>query len=325
MAYTELRFKIVEERSEGILRYKLLDNHTGEYVSVLPEYGGAINGMALQHNGELVEIMSGYSSENELKEILNSSFRGSNLFPFPNRIQDAKYTFQNEVHELNMNFPHENNAIHGLVFDKAFKVVDAEDGEIACILILEFNSKPMPGYPFTYLFKVIYRLNEGSGFDCMVKISNNMDQSIPVAHGWHPYFMAGIKQVNGISLEFPADVMLDVDDRNIPTGKEEKYSEFNTLKQIGETQLDNCFRLMPGNNIASTILKDEQSGFGYRIWQETGKYKYNYLQIYTPPDRKSIAIEPMTSAPNAFNNEKGLIVLAPFESIDASWGISHLS
>jgi len=61
---------------------------------------------------------------------------------------------------------------------------------------------------------------------------------------------------------------------------------------------------------------------GYRICQETGKYKYNFLQVYTPPHRKSIAIEPMTCAPNAFNNEQGLIILAPFESFSASWGIS---
>ena len=63
--------------------------------------------------------------------------------------------------------------------------------------------------------------------------------------------------------------------------------------------------------------------FGFTIWQETGKYKYNFLQVYTPPHRKSIAIEPMTCAPDAFNNKDGLIVLGPFESFYAVCGIKH--
>lgn len=324
MIPSELRFKVEEEKLGDILSYKLLDTHTGEYVSVLPEYGGAINSMALSHKGELIEIMNGYLSDQELKKTLHSSFKGSNLFPFPNRIRDGKYSFHNTEYQLALNFPQENNAIHGLIYDKEFKVVDIEDGEIACTLILEYTAKPAPGYPFTYLIKVIYKLKELTGFDCLVKIANTMDQSIPVAHGWHPYFIGGTGSVNELSLQFPGDVQLEVDDRNIPTGKEAGYSIFNELKRIGDTQLDNCFRLLPQEDRASIVLKDEKSGFGYCIWQETGKYRYNYVQIYTPPDRKSIAIEPMTSAPDAFNNQEGLIVLGPLETITASWGISHL-
>jgi aldose 1-epimerase len=38
------------------------------------------------------------------------------------------------------------------------------------------------------------------------------------------------------------------------------------------------------------------------------------LQIYTPPHRKSIAIENLSSAPDAFNNKIGLIELGPEDS-----------
>lgn len=324
MTHTEQRFKIVEEKIGNILSYRLQDNHTGEYVSILPEYGGAINGMAFSYEGELVEIMDGYSSEEEIKETLHSSYKGSNLFPFPNRIKDGKYRFLDQEHQLNMNYPQENNAIHGLVFDTEFKVVDAEDGEIACTLILEYNAEdPRPGYPFTYIIKLIYRLNEQGGFECVFKVSNSTDQSIPVAQGWHPYFMAGSEKIDELSLQFPAEEVLEVDKQRIPTGKTTNYKQFNKLTQIHDTQLDNCFKLLPENGCASILLKRED-GFGYKIWQETGKYKYNYLQIYTPPGRKSIAIEPMTCAPDAFNNKQGLIVLAPFERFQTSWGISHL-
>lgn len=324
MDHSELRFKVVEEELGTLPAYKLLDNQTGEYVTVLPSVGGAINAMALNHDGELVEIMKGYVSEESLKETLETSFRGSNLFPFPNRIRDGKYKFKDTEYQLDINFPNESNSIHGLVYKTPFKIVDKEDGEIGCTLILEYRSKPAPGYPFQYLFKIIYRLKESSGFECRIKVANMTDQSIPVGHGWHPYFMAGSEKVDDLSLQFPAESMLEVDDRSIPTGEANPYSSFQDLKPIADTVLDNCFQLSDQEGCADIIVKNTGTGFGYRIWQETGKYKYNYVQIYTPPDRNSIAIEPMTCAPDAFNNQKGLIVLSPLENFYAMWGISHL-
>ena len=62
---------------------------------------------------------------------------------------------------------------------------------------------------------------------------------------------------------------------------------------------------------------------------ETGAYKVSfttsdnldaYLQVYTPPHHKSIAIEPMTCIADSFNNKTGLRVLLPNKSI--TWDIS---
>jgi aldose 1-epimerase len=47
------------------------------------------------------------------------------------------------------------------------------------------------------------------------------------------------------------------------------------------------------------------------IYPETS---YPYLQIFIPNHRKSIAIENLSAAPDAFNNGIGLKVLAPGES-----------
>ena len=45
---------------------------------------------------------------------------------------------------------------------------------------------------------------------------------------------------------------------------------------------------------------------------------YPYLQIYTPPHRKSIAIENLTSAPDSFNNGIGLLVIEPNHTLEFS-------
>jgi aldose 1-epimerase len=41
---------------------------------------------------------------------------------------------------------------------------------------------------------------------------------------------------------------------------------------------------------------------------------YPYLQIYTPPHRKSIALENLSGAPDCFNNGMGLLMLPPNRS-----------
>ena len=40
------------------------------------------------------------------------------------------------------------------------------------------------------------------------------------------------------------------------------------------------------------------------------------MQFYTPDDRKKIAIENLSSAPDAFNNKMGLQILEPQETIN---------
>lgn len=54
--------------------------------------------------------------------------------------------------------------------------------------------------------------------------------------------------------------------------------------------------------------------------------RYRYLMLFTGdplPDvnRRSLAIEPMTCAPNAFQSGDGLITLEVGESFAAAWGI----
>ena len=322
---SELRFKVLEEQFGTYSQYKLLDSKTGEYVTILPHLGGSVNDMALEHKNKLIRILDGYTSVDDIKKNLESSFKGSNLFPYPNRIADAKFPFQGKDYVLPMNFPHEKNAIHGLVYKKNFDVVAHENGEIGCKLFVKYLVDTMiEGYPFNYLLEINYNLDSERGFECTTKISNLDDRHIPFGHGWHPYFIIGDSSINDLWMQFPAEEILEVDERGIPTGKSENYAKFNQLSQIDKTELDSCFLLEDSDQPAEILIVNDSRDFGYKIWQERGINKYNYLQIYTPPTRKSIAIEPMTCAPNVLNNGEGLIVLLPLERITISWGIKKL-
>jgi len=172
--------------------------------------------------------------------------------------------------------------------------------------------------------KIVYSLDQSGGFVCKTEVTNIGSSPMPYGHGWHPYFKLGSHKIDELMLQFPADKNYKVDKRNIPTGETVPYHKFNTLAPVGTTKLDDCFILSAEKSVAETIITDGSGNNGYRIWQENGKNNYNFLQIYTPPHRMSIAIEPMTCAPNAFNNKNGLIVIPPGNTISIDWGIKKL-
>jgi aldose 1-epimerase len=59
------------------------------------------------------------------------------------------------------------------------------------------------------------------------------------------------------------------------------------------------------------MLTDKELGIGLYFYPDRS---YPYLQVYTPPHRRSIAIENLSAAPDAFNNGIGLISLGPEDS-----------
>ncbi len=319
------RFYITGEDFGSYSLYKLHDDKTREYVSIIPTLGGSINNLALRLNGRLVDVIDGYNSEDDIKKNLQTSFKGSNLFPFPNRIEGGKYKFKEQNYQLECNFQQENNAIHGLVFNQPFEVIAKEDGDIGCTLVLRYlTSEEKSGYPFINMIEIDYKWTEENQFECTTKITNLSDNSMPVGHGWHPYFMAGNVVVDNLHIQFPSQVILEVNEKGIPTGKQSEYQKFNSLSQLKNTKFDSCFLLKTDTGKADIIIENNKDNFKYNIWQETGIQKYNYLQVYTPPSRKSIAFEPMTCSPNAFNNGNGLIILAPHERIALSWGVKSI-
>jgi aldose 1-epimerase len=326
MSDHKLRFRVIEEKFGAYSSFKLTDYHTGEYAIVLPYLGGTINSIVLKHKDQLIEILDGYTSDKDAAETINSSFKGSNLFPFPNRIKGGKYEFGGKSYQLNVNFPNENNAIHGLLFDQEFRVIENRDGDQGCKLVVIYKPVTKPeGYPFEYSLEVTYQWKAKVGFECTSRITNHSKEDIPVGVGWHPYFKIASEKVDELSLQFPAISVLEVDSKLIPTGNSKPYSVFNKLTQIADTQLDHCFVLNTESSPAEIIIQNQKTGFGYKIRQETGKRMYNYLQVYTPPTRKSIAIEPMTCIPDAFNNKTGLITLIPGKSTYTTWGVTKLN
>jgi aldose 1-epimerase len=317
------RFQTIEEKFGSHSAFKLTDILTGEYIRILPYLGGTINDIYLRKDDRLFSILKGYSTSEEAEKNIRSSFKGSHLFPFPNRVKDGKYSHNGKKYQLEINFPQENNAIHGLIYNQEFKVIGGKDGHDKCSLTLLYSPKELPdGYPFNYSIEVEYLWLKNSLFECNSKVTNLCSEEIPFGIGWHPYFVAGEANADDLWIQFPSERILKIDKRMIPTGANNAYSDFNKLTRVGKTKFDDCFVLKNDSALAETIIFNKKENFAYKIWQEVGEGKFNFLQVYTPSTRDSIAFEPMTCAPDALNNKQGLIKLAPGKSISLKWGVS---
>jgi aldose 1-epimerase len=246
------------------------------------------------------------------------SGRGQLLAPWPNRVQDGSYEFDGETYQLALDEPERRNAIHGLVRWSKWTVAEHQ----ADLAALEHRLHPTPGYPFTLDLRVEYSLAE-DGLTVQVEATNVGDEACPYGFGTHPYLSGGDDLVDGLELRIPAETALISDERSIPIGRQSVDGtelDFRTSKPIGPVQLDHCFTdlVRDRGGRASVDLSGRAT-----LWVDES---YPYVMIFTGdalPDvsRRSVAVEPMTCAPNAFRSGDGLIRLEPGQSHSGSWGI----
>jgi aldose 1-epimerase len=252
-------------------------------------------------------IIDNYKSLDELKSTLIASHKSSKLSPFVCRIKKGKYHFDNKEYEFLNKFL-DGSAIHGLLVKKSFEVIDEAASEASASVTMKYDyKKDDSGYPFDYSCTVKYQLKKNRMLMIETTVMNTGKKQMPIADGWHPYFtLDGI--ANNWELSFHAKQMLEFDENLIPTRKLIPNTKFIKREKIDDTFLDNCFLLDTLNQEAACSLRNPENGLELLFFPEE---QYPYLQIYTPPHRKSIAIENLSSAPDCFNNGMGLIILEP--------------
>jgi aldose 1-epimerase len=314
-------FEIRKEKFGNYNYYKIVNEQTGEYIAFIPEKGALLNELVLRHESDTVyPLLQGYPSPETLETL--RGYRGCKLSPFPNRIHQGQYQYQDEAYQLHINRPQEQNSIHGFMYEIPFEVsrtlADARSGSLTLMSNYWGNKE---GYPFPYRIEITYQLHSSEGFRCTTLIENIGSTSMPIGDGWHPYFTTG-SPVDELMLKFEPVSQLEMDDERTQIKEMHAFKDFQKYQAIGDRNFDDCFELDARFPWSELYLFDRQKQLKLKIWQECGKGKYNYIQLYIPADRQSIAIEPMTCPPNAFNHHKGLIELKPDEQIILSWGVA---
>ncbi len=299
-------FGISRKQENGFDIIVLEDSATGTSVEVIPACGAILHAFNVQHEGNVLNIVEQYGSKNEFDEAAEAEgFKSCKLSPFVCRLTEGRYHFGEQEYTIEK-FYLGKHALHGLLYDATFDIVQLDaNTERASAELLFFYKGTDKGYPFKYDCRVVYELQNDAMLSITTAIKNHESTAIPVTDGWHPYFTFG-GIVDELQLSIPCNEMLEFNSDLLPTGKQLPFTAFKELKPIGDTMMDNSFLVDFESASPAIVLRDPQKKLQLEV--RPGK-SYPIAQLYIPGHRKSIAIENLSGAPDAFNNEIGLTVL----------------
>jgi len=289
----------------------------GTQRAVITEVGGGLRTYTVDGR----DVVDGYAEDE-----ICSAARGAPLLPWPNRLQDGRYEFGGVTHQTPLSEPDRSNAIHGLTRWLSWTAGDQEADRVVMELLLH----PQEGYPFTLSLAIDYRLSK-RGLTVETRATNTGSQALPYGAGHHPYLTVGTERIDDARLRIPALMYLEVDERQIPTGRalpvQGSAANFLELRRIGSAKLDTAFAslLSDADGLTRVELQAPGGQPSLTLWMDK---TYRFIMAFTGDAipqldrrRRSLSLEPMTCAPNAFRSGDGLIVLAPGQSISSVWGI----
>lgn len=219
-------------------------------------------------------------------------FMGSVLAPWPNRLRDGKYQL-GERRFVCSNLDQQQNANHGLVADRTFRVASRHDD----FLNLEYQFGEDSGYPFKVLLSVEYLIQAGQL--TVAALATNQDLTpAPFAIGFHPYFLLS----DGFELTGGFSEKILTDERMLPAGRE----SISGLRYSGG-EIDDCFFG------ADSVTLNNGSVEVEIVMEEN----LNYFMFYRPGldvGANLLAIEPMSHPANIFQDDIASTLLEPGEA-----------
>lgn len=306
-----MSFQIAQQQMNGLPLVSLYDETTDNTVSIIPAAGALLQSWLLPHRGGYHELIDGYRDLAHLQDELSLSYRGSKLSPFACRIEHGRYTYRGQIFEFPEKFI-DGNAIHGLLYDAVFELVDIYHDDEQATVLLKYNYKgENPAYPFPYRCEIRYTLFPQQRLRVETTVINLAQQDIPLQDGWHPYFNLG-GNIDTYLMQWQVAAQVEMNDRLIPTGQLTISELFHDATPLANRKLDTCFLLAEQIVGAAVTVKQPETGLQLSIYPSE---LYPFLQVYTPDHRKSIAIENLSGAPDCFNNKMGLVLLPPGDAM----------
>jgi aldose 1-epimerase len=292
-------YQLAVESFGGHPCYRLYHSIFGNAFRVVPGHGAVVLNLTL----EGFSVLEGHETPEEMER--GEWGRSALLFPFPNRLNAGCYTWQGVEYRFPLNNPETGNAIHGFIREESFQVIRIELGVRHALIVCRCAyGGTRPYYPFPCVVEVVYRISRRR-FSVTVNLQNLHDTAIPAAWGWHPYF----RLTGGVSdylLRLPRCSKVGLDARMLPSGAMHSADDYRTIRPLGDRFMDDCY-LVEGLGVYRLMLTDGTN----RLQVEAEGDKFPYFQVFTPPHRRSVALEPMSGNIDAFNNGGGLISLQP--------------
>jgi len=288
----------------------------GDTRLVVVTMGGGMR--ELTHAGR--HVLDGYGEDE-----LPAGAYGQPLIPWPNRLAGGRYDFDGVAYQVPLTEPDKRNALHGFARWLTWRVEERQPSSAT----LALDMYPRGGYPFALRLQAVYSV-EPARVTVTTTAFNAGRARLPYAQGFHPYVSAGAATIDTCTLQLPASTFYPTDERQIPTGRQPVAGteyDFRAPRVIGASRLDTAFTDLERDRDGMAWVRLGSTGAGQTVsvWMDGA---YRYVMAFTgdaltdaPRRRRSLGVEPMTAAPNAFQSGDGLRVLQPGESFTCAWGI----
>ncbi len=229
------------------------------------------------------------------------------LVPFSNRIGQATLKWNGTSHPLVQNNGDEPHAIHGVGWQRAWEVLEADER----FALLSYEHKPDASWPFAFDTSQALRLTAHE-LELTLSITNQSATVTPVGLGWHPYFV----KRPGSHIAFEATGRWEMDALKLPT---HRTASSGLDVDCAALDVDHCYDGWNG------VLHLRDDTLQTRI-----SSKLSRLVVFTNAPKDFVAIEPVSHVNNAVNlmalkvttaEALGVHVLQPGESMSCEMTI----
>jgi len=175
--------------------------------------------------------------------------------------------------------------LHGNLLGVPFEVTSIDAARVVARLDYGAHPDKLRAFPFPHVLTVDARLHAERGLTIVTEVRAASDRAVPISFGWHPYVrLPGTPRARW-ELRWPACEHVDVDARTIPTGRRTAQSRERDL--IGRRTFDDHYAL--GRDRTFAIAAAD------RVLTLRFDRAYPFAQLFVPPRRHLVAIEPMTA------------------------------
>jgi aldose 1-epimerase len=280
---------------------------SGRYEArIAPSAGGRVTHLSwLDDSGHTVQLLAPLS---------DTSFDSHQwpkagafpMIPFANQLPDAGIFAKHEWGKLVSVTA--SGRQHGLVHRRAWKVNSANKIHIH----LSFTHDQVSvDWPWRFSAEMEVDLHD-HGMAVMLRLTNNAEQAMPAAIGWHPYHPLESPLAKASKLVFEADqiVPLDSSGKISPRHEWAPFSAFPPLKTfVGTTAFS-------GWKHAASLK------INHNVEIKIGGHGWDNQVIHQPASGQYICVEPITLLPGAIGQylePDGLGILLPGKTLTATW------
>ncbi len=246
------------------------------------------------------------------------------LYPSPNRVRNAQFTFEGKTYHFDANDG--TNFIHGLVHNVPWTVrrteVDAHQAVIEAELAFAPGTKHYDAFPLEHTLRVAVTVRP-EGVSWKYEVDNTHGKSkVPFGFALHPWILYQGERKNTF-LTIPAAQWMEAENL-LPTGKlvdlEGTAFDARAAKSLEGFVIDDVYSGMQSDH--PTVADFRDAGIQFSL---DASDDFTHLVVYTPENKNWFCVENQTCSTDAHNlyqqglkAESHLLVAEPGETLSGT-------